>query len=108
MRRLSDEQKLNVVHGKEFYLATTSILKTYLNHRYGYQVLSKTDDEMIRYLQDINYDGSLIDQIEEVLQGSIIIKFANAQAAQEQINADYERVISIIKHTIPKEKAATK
>lgn len=108
LRRLSDEQKVNAEHGKEFYVATTTILKTYLHQRYGYQVLSKTDDEMVRYLQNTNFDNLLIGKIDQVLQGSTIIKFANQQAAQQQINSDYETVISIIKNTIPKEKSTDK
>jgi hypothetical protein len=36
--------------------------------------------------------------------GSMVIKFANAQAAQEQIEHDYVRAIAIIQRTIPEKK----
>ena len=45
-----------------------------------------------------------VEEIKALLQGSVIIKFANAQAAQEQIEHDYLRAVAIITRTIRKEK----
>ena len=67
-------------------------------------MLGKTDDEVVYYLQEHHEDTSLIEEIKALLQGGIIIKFANAQAAQEQIEHDYVRAVGIVTRTIPKKK----
>lgn len=101
---LKKEHKVDIVHAKEFYVAVSALLKKYLHDRFGYNLISKTDDETVEYLQEHYADAHNIEEIKTLLQGSIIIKFANAQAAQEQIENDYERVIAIVKRTIPEKK----
>jgi len=100
---LKTDQKIRVACGKEFYSALGGIVKTYLSERFAYDVLGKTDAEVVNYLQNNHADQIIIDDIKAIAQGSEIIKFANAQAAQEQINRDYERVIAIINRTLPKQ-----
>ena len=39
--------------GKRFYSQLTEIIKVYLEKRYGYQVRSATDIELLAYLRDI-------------------------------------------------------
>ena len=104
LTELKKIQKLSLMQPKEFYLSASFILKTYLCDRFGYDLLSKTDDEVVCYLQDKNADAQLIEDVRALLQGSIVIKFAKAHAAQEQINHDYDRAISIVKKTIPQKK----
>jgi hypothetical protein len=104
LSNLKNAHKLDAAQGKEFYLATSSIVKTYLCNRFGYDLLSKTDDEVVGYLQEKKADAELTEDVRALLQGSIVIKFAKAQAAQEKINHDYNRAISIVKKTIPQKK----
>ena len=59
---------------------------------------------MINYLKRENAPSELVQDIESIFAGSEMIKFANMQAAQEQINNDFERSIALIKRTIPKER----
>jgi len=107
---LYDVQQLKVNHivysekGKEFYGAVSDILKIYFFKRFDYDVLGKTDTEIIPFLEENNFDSHLVAEIKELLQGGVFIKFANVQAAQERINKDYDRVVSIITLTIPKTK----
>lgn len=104
LNRLKQEHKVDAVYGKEFYVTISALLKKYFYDRFGYDVIGKTDDEMIQYLQKHYPDVQSIEDIKVLLQGSVIIKFANVQAAQEQIDYDYVRAIAIITRTIPEKK----
>jgi hypothetical protein len=101
LNQLKQEHKVDVLYGKEFYVTVSALLKKYFYDRFGYDVIGKTDDEMIQYLQEHYPDTQSIEDIKALLQGSVIIKFANVQAAQEQIDHDYVRSIAIITRTIP-------
>lgn len=104
LRRLQHDNKVSVACGKEFYLAVSALLKKYLCERFGYDVLGKTDAEVVRYLQEQHADEQIVNDINVLLQGSVIIKFANAHAAQEQIDHDYVRAVGIVTRTIPEKK----
>ena len=59
--------------------------------------MAKTDAELIEYLIDAQVDQQIIDDIRYILRGSEVIKFANAQALQERIVADYDKVFLLVK-----------
>lgn len=104
LNQLKTAHKVDVMYGKEFYVTVSALLKKYFYDRFGYDVMGKTDDEMIQYLQEHYPDTQSIDDMKALLQGSVVIKFANVQAAQEQIDHDYVRSIAIITRTIPEKK----
>lgn len=105
LRTLKSDNKVSAEHGKEFYLAVSALLKKYLHERFGYDLLGKTDAEVVRYLQEYHdTDAALVEEINLLLQGGVIIKFANAQAVQGQIEHDYVRAVGIIQRTIPENK----
>lgn len=104
LSHLKRDHKVDVAHGKEFYLAVSALLKKYFHDRFGYDVIGKTDNEAVKYLQDNYLDVHGIEEIKALLHGSVVIKFANAQAAQEQIEHDYLRAVAIITRTIPEKK----
>lgn len=101
LRALKVEQKVRAEHAKEFYVIVSEVIKRYLAARFEYDVVGKTDAEVVSYLQEIHADQVIIDDIKAIVHGAEVIKFANAQAAQEQINTDYDRITSIITRTIP-------
>jgi hypothetical protein len=101
---LKAEHKVDVLYAKEFYLTVSALLKKYFHDRFGYDLISKTDEEAVLYLQEHYSDSDKFEEIKALLHGSIIIKFANAKAAQEQIEHDYVRTITIIKRTIPEKR----
>ena len=101
LRALKIEQKVRAEKGKEFYVVVSEVVKRYLAARFEYDVLGKTDAEVVSYLQEVHADQEIIDDIKAIVHGAEIIKFANVQAAQEQINTDYDRITSIITRTIP-------
>jgi hypothetical protein len=104
LTQLKKDNKVNVAHGKEFYLTVSAVLKHYFHERFSYDLLGKTDAEAIDYLKKQHFDEHIVAELKALLQGSEIIKFANAQAAQEQIEHDYLRAVTIIQRTIPEKK----
>jgi short subunit fatty acids transporter len=90
--------------GKEFYSELTSILKKYLYRRFAVDSIGKTDAELIRYLNAQKFSVDLTQELQEIFSGVTIIKFANVQAAQEQIDRDIQRSIMFIKKTVPTQK----
>lgn len=90
----------NVEHAKEFYYFLTSILKRYMHERYGLQSEEKTDREFLQYLEQQEFNASFMQDLTSIFEGSTFIKFANASAAQQQIDQDFDAAISFIKKTI--------
>jgi len=100
LEALKSENKVSVALGKEFYSSLSDIIKRYFFYCYGYDVLTKTDAELLHYLQQEQVDEAVVQEMKDILRGSEIIKFANAQAAQERILADYERVLGMVRKTV--------
>lgn len=98
---LKKEHTISIEYGKEFYIRISSVLKKYLSERFGYDLIGSSDQETIKYLEKEHFDTNLLEHIKTILQGGETIKFANAQAAQEQIEHDYINTIAIIQQTIP-------
>jgi len=100
IEQLKKENKITVVQGKEFYAQLTAILKRYIALRFHVDVQGKTDDELIAYLSDKKlFDAKLLQNIKSIFSGSVTIKFANTQAAQEQMERDYRNAIEFVKKT---------
>lgn len=95
---LKTEYKVQVACGKEFYVSLSDIIKRYFFYCHGYDVLGKTDAELIEYLINTRIDQKIVDDIQYILHGSEVIKFANAQAVQERIVADYDKVCLLVKN----------
>jgi len=101
IERLRSNNKATAEHGKEFYYALTSILKRYMHERYGFEGREKTDQEFLQYLEEQKFTPLFMHDFTQIFEGSTIIKFANAAAAQQQIDRDLAAAISFIKKTIP-------
>jgi len=104
LTQLKKDHKIEVVHGKEFYATVSAVLKNYFHDRFGYDLRGKTDAEVIDCVEKYHDDKHIAAEMKTLLQGSEIIKFANAQAAQEHIENDYIRAVAIIQRTIPQKK----
>jgi len=103
LAQLKKDNKVSVLHGKEFYYALTNIMKVYMHARYGDNLKSATDEEFLAGLANqATVSPAILADIREIMDGVVFIKFANASAAQKKIDADYERAIQIIKNSIPR------
>jgi len=86
--------------GKRFYSQLTEIIKTYVEKRYGYQVLSATDIEFLAYMQDRNFEPALLEDLKQIFEGVQEIKFANLDTIPENIERDFALSKAFIAKTI--------
>ncbi len=104
IEQLKKNNIARVEQGKQFYSSLTIILKKYLQGRYAVDSIGKTDEELIGCLNTNKFSADLTRELQEIFSGVTIIKFANVQAAQEQIDRDIQRSIMFIKKTVPIQK----
>lgn len=93
----------NKEDGKQCYFVLTSALKKYLAERFAFPVDSKTDEEATKYLEDQSLPQDIKRGLQDILQGCLLIKFANEQAMEEQIAMHLAMANEMVKQTIPKE-----
>jgi hypothetical protein len=98
---LQEKKVTTIEEGGNLYVSLTHILKKYLHQRYGFDIASKTDDEVITYLEEQRFEPSLLADIREIFEGSVYIKFAHVHVMQEHIEKDLARSIAFIKATLP-------
>lgn len=104
LNQLKQDNIATAAQGKQFYSRLTAILKKYVHQRYGFDegdALAKTDQEFIEYLYQNKFGQELVEQLQAIFMGSMVVKFANVQAIQEQIEKDLALAISFIKRTQP-------
>jgi hypothetical protein len=88
---------------KSFYFTITSIFKKYLDKRYAWHTETKTDEELIKYLESESFDATLLMQIQKILEGAVWVKFANQDALKNQAESDLKIIIKIVEQTKPAE-----
>lgn len=86
---------------KIFYSYLTAILKKYLSKRYQLDLNGKTDQEVVFVLANSGFPRDLSGHLEPILQGAVIIKFSNQDAAQDRMRYDLMHSIDIVRNTIP-------
>ena len=85
------------VNYKHFFSATTFFLKQYLLRLYGWQVLDKTDDELLAIVatkQEVS--KKLLPRIEELLSYAQMVKFADQAALAEKADEALRTVRTIV------------
>lgn len=89
------------ISSKEVYVRLTIILKTYLYARYGFNVESKTDEELLIYLEQTSLNKDLIELFREIVEDGVQAKFAQLTMLKETIAKDLQYCTEIINKTIP-------
>ncbi len=84
---------------KRFYFELTKILKMYLAKRYRWTLDNKTDDELVRFLEEKNFNTDLIAMLKKTSEGAQWIKFANETALKAQVDQDSQTVKIVIEQT---------
>lgn len=97
LNKLSPEKYKTKEEFKNFYFAISEIMKKYLNEQFGWIVKEKTDDELLRYLFEQEFDKNLLKTLENVLYGSLLIKYANEESLKNQAEKAISDTILIIK-----------
>lgn len=99
------QKKIALLDAKEFYTRLTTILKTYLRDRYGFDVMGKTDDELIHYLSTTDFPVTLLERLQALLARSAAHKFAANPAVSNNLMLDDTLIgITLIQQTIPIQK----
>lgn len=84
---------------KNFYLNLTCIIKQYLFGRFGYDLFGLTDNELIKFLRDNNFDLGLLEGIKEMFLSMEVIKFANAQVVKNLMEKDLTICVDLVNKT---------
>ena len=85
------------VNYKRFFGATTFFLKQYLLRLYGWQVLDKTDDELLAIVATKEeVPESLVPRIHELLSYAQMVKFADQVALAEKADEALRTVRTIV------------
>lgn len=86
---------------KVFYIQLTTILKQYLQTQYKLPCIGKTDIEWLEMLQkNSQINEFVIQTIKTLLDGVVLIKFANQKAAQQQMQEALIKSIELVKHEV--------
>lgn len=105
LARLADLQlmlaKQPDIPSKEIYIRITIIIKNYLYSHYAFNVESKTDDELIEFLEQTSLDQALITILQEMVKNSTEAKFAQQQLDASIATRDIQSCIQLIRKTIP-------
>lgn len=93
-------EKSNWSDHKDFYIRLTMLLKWYLQKRYEKQFIGTTDAECLQILRTDRFIPEWIaSRFENLIEGVMFVKFANAQAAQERMQEDFDSVKIIVTNT---------
>ena len=68
---------------------------------FSYPFYDKTDEELIKHLENQNFNSNLLIQIQKILEGALWVKFANQEALKIQAESDLKTIIQIIEQTKP-------
>jgi hypothetical protein len=87
---------------KQFYSRLTFTIKQYLCFRYGFDIIGKTDHEILALLEaQIVFSRDLLPLLSEVFEHASQIKFANTAGIVEQMRSDLVLCKRLIKETMP-------
>jgi hypothetical protein len=87
--------------GSQFYVELSRILKTHLHERYGFDLLGKTDQELMVWVAERPELAPVHAQLSQALEGGEYIKFAGAQAAREAVERHALAAQVMVKQTMP-------
>lgn len=97
--RLQNPEFIQAEKSQEFYVQLSYILKEYLQERYQEALLDKTDQELIEFFQNRDVLKPFTEEMEQVLQGAVTIKFAKQSAARETMKRDVAACTAVIEKT---------
>ncbi len=87
---------------KKFYFDLTKIIKIYFYKRYAWQVLDKTDEELILFLRKVEFDSNLLQDLQTVFNDALFIKFAGQDVLKPQAEKDLKLIKNNVNLTIKK------
>jgi hypothetical protein len=99
---LGTPDMLNELTAKIFYSQLTTVVKQYMCNRYGFDIVGKTDREILTFLDEqVVFPRDLMSIVDDIFGHASQIKFANSVGIVEQMQSDLALSMRFIKETIP-------
>lgn len=86
-------------HAGAFYVGLTSILKKCMSSFYNKDVRSFTDSQMTDYVATLPLFDQQKDGLTKIFSAGELIKFAQQNALEQQMNADWQFSVDFIKNS---------
>src|SRR3972149_5639487 len=99
LKKISPTRASTKEEFKTFYFKLTEIVKLYLQKRYGWDMASKTDAELILWLADKKFNTAIVEVLKKVADDALWIKYANMDVLKSQTEADWHAVLGMIEQT---------
>jgi hypothetical protein len=103
LKVLERQQITENIGAQELYLRLTATMKRYLQDRYGYLAVSKTDAELLALLPTTSFPKELIPGLETLFRGSVEVKFARGSALATQVKQDLTYAVLVVQTTQPRD-----
>ena len=84
----------------EVYGLLLRSMKSFFYAQYGINMLSKTDDESIPFLQDLSLSDTVKEKLEELFKRSAVIKFSFMQISDEHVLSDLDFCSAVIQESV--------
>ena len=99
LRELEQLKAQDGLDDKAYYTALDTILRTYLEKRFGVPALERTTGEVIELIQ-ASYTGEST-RLASLLDEVVMVKFAKAALPPERRSDAIERVAAFVRETVP-------
>ena len=96
-------ERLDTKDHKAFYCTLTATLKEYLRARYSIDAESKTDVEMVEYLESNKHIYGHVDELGKIFTETTKVKFSHYDVDDSVVQKHRALSIQVIKNSIPKE-----
>jgi hypothetical protein len=84
---------------EEWIDGLSDALREYFGHRYGFDGLESTTDEVLGHLRNERLHGTSVSEVAAVLGECDLVKFARATLDESRCDALLEEAFRIVKHT---------
>jgi len=99
LKKLNTEKLESKSDYKKFYFDLTFIIKKYLNKRYGWLTQDKTDDELLQFLKEKQFDSDLLQSLKAFISGALWVKFAGEDVLRIQAEKDLNLAYNMVSKT---------
>jgi len=96
---LSELAAVDNIQDRVFYFSLSSIIRGYLDGRFGLDTMEKTTEELLPVINNLQIEAGRRSALADLLRSADPVKFASVQAGQVRREKDLEFVESFIKAT---------
>ncbi len=100
--RRERDRMLEVGEGEAWVDGVSDAVREYFGHRYGFEGLESTSDEVIAALRTRKVRGISIDEVQALLSDCDLVKFARADATAEQTEQMLAGAFRLVRATTPR------